>query len=99
MLHTLLEEGGSLFQILSHLRTQFETGKKILRAHKRGTLTHEFPYLKGGLAQKKVALLSSFGPSRLKRGLALLFEAEVQAKSQTLSPELLLEPLLVRLTA
>lgn len=98
VLHTLLEEGGSLYQILSHLRTQFESGVKMLDAHKRGCLTQEFPYLKGSLGQRKISLLSGFGPSRLKRGLSLLFEAELKAKSETVDAALLLEPLLVRLT-
>jgi len=99
VLHTLLEEGGSLYQILSHLRTQFESGVRQLEAHKRGRLTQEFPYLKGGLGQKKISLLSGFGQARLKRGLSLLFEAELRAKSETVDAALLLEPLLVRLTA
>ena len=99
VLHTLLEEGGSLYQILSHLRTQFESGVKQLVAHKQGRLTQEFPYLKGSLAQKKMSLLGGFGQKRLKRGLSLLFEAELRAKSETVDASMLLEPLLVRLTA
>ncbi|MCP5469941.1 MAG: hypothetical protein H7A36_05495 [Chlamydiales bacterium] len=99
VLHTLLEEGGSIYQILSHLRTQFETGIRILAANKRGSLTQEFPYLKGGLVQKKVSLLSSFGVRRLKQGLCHLFDTELHAKSQNISPDLLLEPLLVKITA
>ena len=99
VLYTLLEEGGSLYQILSHLRTQFESGLRQLEAEKKGTLSQEFPYLKGGLAQKKISLLQGFGKKRLKRGLSLLFEAELKAKSETVDAALLLEPLLVRLTA
>jgi len=99
VLHTLLEEGSSLYQILSNLRGQFEAGLKQLAAHKRGRLCEEFPYLKGSLAHKKVALLGGFGQNRLVRGLSLLFEAELRAKNETVTAEILLEPLLVRLTA
>lgn len=99
VLHTLLEEGGSLYQILSHLRSQMESGLQMLDAHKRGKLTQEFPYLKGSLGQKKISLLSGFGQKNLKRALSLLFEAELKAKSMSVDADLLLEPLIVRLTA
>lgn len=99
VLHTLLEEGGSLYQILSHLRTQFESGIRMLEAHKKGCLVKEFPYLKGSMGQRKISLLSGFGSKRLNRGLNLLFEAELRAKSESVDAAFLLEPLLVRLTA
>lgn len=99
ILHTLLEEGSSLFQILVSLRSQFETSIRMLQAHKRGSLLQEFPYLKGGLAQKKIALLSGFGISRLKRALIYLFEVEIKAKSQSIENHLLAEILLIRVTS
>ena len=99
VLHALLEEGGSIFQILSHLRSQFESGIKQLAAHKKGSLAEDFPYLKGGLGRKKIALLSNFGSRRLKRALTVLFETELQAKNSTIDGAILLETLIVRLTA
>ncbi|MCH9611291.1 MAG: hypothetical protein S4CHLAM81_12300 [Chlamydiales bacterium] len=99
VLHTLLEEGGSIYQILSHLRTQFDSGLRMLEAHKMGRLVDEFPYLKGSMGQKKITLLNRFGPKRLRQGLNYLFETELRAKSESVDAATILEPLLVRLTA
>ncbi|MFN0065953.1 MAG: DNA polymerase III subunit delta [Chlamydiales bacterium] len=96
----LLEEGCSLFQIFAHLRAQFDVSLSILNIYKnRGAsaVRDSYPYLKGAMLDKKISLLINFGITRIKKGIALLFETELQAKNQSLSHELLFEMFLVRL--
>ncbi len=98
---TLLEDGMALFPLLAHLRTQFHTTFKILSIHNQGgkaAVSQAFPYLKGGLLDKKVAAAQNFGFSRLKKGLVFLFETELKAKNSAIDPALLLEILLVKVT-
>ncbi|MCH9627167.1 MAG: hypothetical protein S4CHLAM2_08020 [Chlamydiales bacterium] len=97
----LLEDGMALFPLLAHLRTQFHTTQKILSALQMGgkpAVTEAFPYLKGGLLDKKVALAQKYGISRLKQGLVFIYETELKAKNSAIDSELLLEMLLVKLT-
>ncbi len=97
----LLEDGMALFPLLAHLRTQLHTTQKVLTALQSGgkeAVIQAFPYLKGGLLDKKVALAQKYGVSRLKQGLVFIYETELKAKNSAIDPEILLEMLLVRLT-
>jgi DNA polymerase III subunit delta len=97
----LLEEGMALFPLIAHVRTQFHTSLKVLTLyHQKGkeAVSLAFPYLKGGLLDKKIAAASSFGFERLKLGLVYLFEIELKAKNSAIDPALLLEILLVKVS-
>ncbi|NGX61498.1 MAG: hypothetical protein K940chlam9_00984 [Chlamydiae bacterium] len=98
----LLEgEGGSIFSLLAQLRTQFQTARKTLSAFAEGgreEVTRLYPYLKGGLLEKKLSLFQKYGPARLAKALILLFETEVEAKNSHLDPLVLLEILTVKMT-
>lgn len=98
---TLLEEGVALFPLLAHLRTQFHTTLKIMTIAKqegKAGVAKAYPYLKGPLLDKKVAMAQSFGLPRVQQGIYALFETELKAKNSAIEPALLLEILLVRLT-
>lgn len=87
----LLQEGMTIFPLLANLRSQFQTGIEIVQDRAP-------PYLKGRLLEKKQGILKNYGMQRLQQGLLLLFETEIQAKSSTIEPSLLLEILLAKLT-
>jgi DNA polymerase III subunit delta len=80
----LLDEGNSLFILLSHLRNQFRTLIEMHSHYKENdtaSLVEKFPYLKGNILSKKIEELRKNRPSLLKRGLYLLFDAELKGKS------------------
>jgi len=98
---TLLDDGMALFPLVAHLRTQFHTTYKILTAFQQEgklAVSKAFPYLRGGLLDKKVAAAQAYGVVRLKQGLVHLFETELKAKNSAIQPALLLEILLVKVT-
>lgn len=97
----LLEEGMAFIQLLAHLRSQMHTGMQILQVYKKeGSqgVAASFPYLKGGLLEKKLSLLQHYGLFRIQTALICLFDMEVQAKNSAADPHLLLETLLTKLT-
>lgn len=97
----LLEDGLSFFPLLASLRTQFHTTLKILTIFQnegKTGVSQSFPYLRGGLLDKKVTTAREYGFIRLKHGLIHLFETEIKAKNSGIDPELLLEILLIKLT-
>ncbi len=93
----LLDEGMAIFPLLANLRSQFNTGIGILKAAQDGVVSQKFPYLKGRLLDKKLGVLKKYGEDLLRRGLIVIFEAEIQAKNSA-EPYLLLELLIARLT-
>lgn len=97
----LLEGGMVLIPLIAHLRGQINTGMQILQAYQNGgsgAVTASFPYLKGGLLEKKLNLLRSYGSFRMQKAMIHLFEVEVRAKNSAADPHLLLEILVAKLT-
>lgn len=95
----LLEEGHSLFTILASLRTQIKTVLNMSISFESGgeaSLVQEFPYLKGAILAKKVEEIKNNPVPELKRGLYLLFEAELKARSTNCDPLFILELLFGR---
>jgi DNA polymerase III subunit delta len=92
----LLEEGMTIFPLLASLRTQFITGIEILTSPAEAA--KKFPYLKGGLLDKKLQMFKKYGKAQLNQGALLIFETEVKAKNSSADPLLLLELLIVKLT-
>ncbi len=96
----LLDEGEAIFPLLSHLRTQVRQGLEVLSHFQAGgisAVSQHFPYLKGGLLQKKVDEMRHYGQSRLLHALILIFEAEVEAKNSGGDAHFILERLLIQL--
>lgn len=96
-----LEEGESLFPLLAQLRTQMRQGLEILMHFQRGgaqSVSNAFPYLKGGLLQKKIEEAQYYGEKRFKQALILLYESEIRAKNSNDEHLFLLELLIIKLT-
>lgn len=97
----LLHDGLSLFPLIANLRSQFHTMQNVLKTHSEGgkqAVLTAYPYLKGGLLDKKIAAATSYGTTRLNRALLNLFEIELKAKNSAIHPELLLEILIAKVS-
>lgn len=97
----LLNDGMPLFPLLAHLRTQFHTTFKVLTIYLqegKAAVSNAFPYLKGGLLDKKIAAANYYGIEQLKQGIVHLFETELKAKNSAVDSALLLEILLVKIS-
>lgn len=98
--HRLLREGTVFFALVAGLRTQLRTALSILDHYHEGgeaAVRKAFPYLKGGMAQKKIKAVTTFGARRLRKTLVALFDCEVQAKNVSTSQELLLDLLIAKI--
>jgi len=61
-------------------------------------VTKVFPYLKGGLLEKKIQLVKNYGLDRFQMALVCLLEVEIKAKNSSVDSKLLLEILIAKLT-
>jgi DNA polymerase III delta subunit len=98
----LLEGGVALFLLLSHLKGQVEQLLRLLLIAEnegRERAREQFPYLKGGLLDAKISLAQKYGPERLQTAKIQLFDTELKLKNSLLDAELLLEILIVKLSA
>jgi len=96
----LMEEGVSLFTILSQLRSQIRTLLKMSILYKQGgssLLIQEFPYLKGAILSKKIEEIKGNSQIDLRRGLLFLFKTELKAKTMNADHFFLLELLLMKM--
>lgn len=96
----LLENDVSFFALLSNLRNQVRKAIEmcfLLENEGPDALTKNYPYLKGGLLQKKLDEIKSYGRSRFKKAFIALISCELEAKNSSVDHELLLERLLVKL--
>lgn len=97
-LRGLLQEQVVPLVIVAALRTQTETALQMLTLSEQGAeaVRAQFPYLKGGLYDKKIGTLRACGRGHLEQIQEGLFEAECALKnSQTQWP---LEKLIVQVT-
>lgn len=98
----LLESGEVIFVIFSQLRSQFRQAVEILKSFQSGgasAVAKVFPYLKGGLLQKKIDEAHHYGLTRLEQALLHVFEMEVRAKNSNDDAGFLLELLIIKLTS
>lgn len=96
----LLAEESSFFPLIAHLKSQIQTSLKILTTFQekgKEGIAQAFPYLKGGMLDKKLKLCQNYGRERFEKALIELFETELKAKNSSVDPELLLELLLAKL--
>ena len=99
VMHGLILAGVNIFPILSSLRTQKETAKRVLALAQQGgpaLVQTEFPYLKGRLYERKVALYKRYGRQGLDTLSQVLFQTELEARNSQHEPTFILEKLLVQ---
>ena len=99
----LLDNGTALIAILVQLRSQLQTDYQVCSILSRGgtpqDVSAEFRYLVGRILTQHIEMATGYGMERFKRGLIAIDDAERTAKSSVMEPELLLETLLMKLTA
>lgn len=99
IMQALLLEGVNIFPILSSLRTQNESAKRMLLLAQSGgqaSVQKEFPYLKGRLYDRKLTLYRRYGAQRLTAFSNTLFKTELEARDSSQEPAFILEKLLVQ---
>lgn len=97
----ICENGYAIPALIAHLRSQFHNGLHTLLAYQQGgseAVTRQFAYLKGNLLDKKIALLSNYGITALKQGLATLFDADLITRNSQLDSGLFLDLLIYHLS-
>lgn len=98
----LLLDDLSFFALLRQVRTQFQTEFQVCTILAHGgdssEVMRQFPYMKGGILERHVALAQGYGIEGFKAGLLLIDEIELQAKNSGLEVSFLAELLMVKLT-
>lgn len=98
----LLLEGTAFFALLRMLRTQFQTELQVASIMERGggasEITAHFPYMKGFILERHMAMAKNYGFKRLKLALLKIDDTELQAKNSSLDHFLLAEQLIIKLT-
>lgn len=98
---TLLNGGLSFLALLAGLRRQLEVSYQISSMVASGRSREEigqvFPYMKGGILDKNIALAQSYGLEGFKRALIGMNQKEIEAKSSASDLDALAEIMLVQL--
>lgn len=93
----LLNNGEPLIGLLRALRAQFQT--RLLGATAQPEeVQSRYPYLRGQVLQKQIQQARQYGAEPCKKGLILIDEAELMAKSSGLAPQIILETLMIKLS-
>jgi DNA polymerase-3 subunit delta len=99
----LLDAGGSVIAILAQLRSQMHVDYQVCSILNNGGTAHEvgqeFRQFVGKILNLHVDMARAYGMQRFKQGLLAVDEAERTAKSSVMEPSLLLERLIIKLTA
>lgn len=99
----MLEDGQPLLPLLRQIRTQFVTDYQVsllLEQGKQGQeITAQFPYMKGKILDQHIRQASQYGGRAFKEGLLALETAEMRIKNSGIAEEVILELLIMQLTA
>ncbi|MCB1181633.1 MAG: DNA polymerase III subunit delta [Chlamydiia bacterium] len=97
---SLLNQEISIFLLLSTLRTQMQIPLQILSYYRSGghpAVGAAFPYLKGGVIEKKVQEAVSLGDSFFQKAIVRIGVADRKLRSQTTDPMQIMERLIIEL--
>lgn len=101
--HALLLEGQALLPLLRQIRSQFQTEYQICLLLAQGKqsqdITQEFPYMKGQILERHLRQAQQYGLNACKQGLLAIDEMELRAKNSAIDEKILIELLIVQLTA
>jgi DNA polymerase-3 subunit delta len=102
IIQTLLEQEGSIIGLLRQLRGQFQVKYQVnaLLASGGGSyeIQQKFPYMKGNILQQNIQAVQGYGSKELKKGILLIDETELLAKSSGMAENLLADRLIFKLT-
>lgn len=98
----ILLDDTPFFVLLRQLRSQFQTEIQVCSILSQGggpsEVAKHFPYMKGTILERHIALSQGYGMQNFKAGLLNIDEAELQAKNSGLSTDFLAERLMIKLT-
>lgn len=98
-----LLESRALLPLLRQIRSQFQTGYQVSLLSEGGkrpeAITEEFPYMKGRILDQNVQRARRYGQESFKRGLLAIDATEIRLKNSNADEDLLLELLVMQLTA
>ena len=102
IIQALLEQEGSIIGLLRQLRGQFQVKYQVSSLLSSGGGSNEiqqrFPYMKGNILQQNIQAAQNFGQDQLRKGVLLIDETELLAKSSVVAEELLADQLIFKLT-
>lgn len=97
----LLEEGTAVIALIRQIRSQTQTHFQICSLLAQGggaaEVSRQFPYMRGQILDKNMQSAQSYGMPRFKKAMLKIDEMELLAKNSAISPELLMELLIVKL--
>jgi len=97
----LLTEGVALIALLRQIRSQYQIEYQVCaimsQGGSAGDVSQEFPYMRGAILERHVQQAQSYGMTRFRKGLILIDETELQAKSSGVDPDFLAEMLIIKL--
>jgi DNA polymerase-3 subunit delta len=103
IVQALLVEGQAVLPLLRQIRAQFQTEYQICLLLAQGKqaqeITQEFPYMKGQILDRHIQQAQQYGVEAFKQGLLALDAAEMRAKNSSMDERLLIELLIMQLTA
>jgi DNA polymerase III subunit delta len=97
----MLDQGHAVFALLRQLRHQMMTALQLASAKEIGKLDlarAKFPYLKGQMFERQLAVAAEWGSMRLARAILEIDAHEFKAKDTLSDPKLLFNMLILRLT-
>lgn len=101
--NSLLNNGESFFTLIRQIRNQIQTDFSVCSILANGgsskEITELFPYMKGFILDQHISQAKTFGLTKFRESIILIDEAELKAKNSSLDHDLLLELLIIKLSA
>jgi DNA polymerase III subunit delta len=101
IVRALMEDRNAFLTLLRQIRSQFQTEFQICSILASGgtsqDITVRFPYMKGMILDRHIQSAQNYGIDRFKAGLLKIDEAELKFKSNSPSPDILMETLIIKL--
>lgn len=98
----LISEGVAFFSLIRQVRSQFQTEYQVCSLLVNGggpnEITAAFPYMKGAILERHMQMARKYGIEAFKQALIEIDHTEVDAKNSSVSPEILLDRLIIKLT-
>jgi len=97
----LLDDGVAFMMLVRQIRSQFQTEAQVCSLLASGggkaAVQEHFKYMKGNILDRHCQMAQNYGLDALKKGLLAIDASELEAKSGSRDPHLLLELLIAKL--